>query len=371
MNSLNSLYFPGTTLYSVSQYPLFLLFSKVHLLKVAEHNIHGNGGEATDSFIKSGLCQPHIPSPLGDDLKRFIHLINDIKNRKDDYGSQLSALTLAAMPAYSPNSGDSRQEIISSLLSGGQLFPNKQKDQKDLEIWQARLVLAIGEILDHEEEDIARQLAVLKDEETELFKELQGEGDDFEEETPFENLSLTLKNMRPPTPGNMKKRLVSWKRLYKAGDIPACDLLLTTSRDSADQIFESVDRENKEPVIYSGRLSLPATVGSNEDDAIEQIRMYQENNKAMINEISENLLYLATCNTLSKENSSKPILSSFVKPWEKSLESHFPANKFGRTTLSFYCFADTPCSTLLEIDSRNSTRNNGLLAIADITPGRA
>ena len=137
MNSLNSLYFPGTTLYSISQYPLFLLFSKIHLLRIAEHNIHGNGGEATDSFIKSGLCQPHIPCPLGDDLRRFIHLINDIKNRRDDYGSQLSALTLAAMPAYSQNSGDSRQEIISSLLSGDQLFPNKQKEQKDLEIWQA------------------------------------------------------------------------------------------------------------------------------------------------------------------------------------------------------------------------------------------
>ena len=163
MNSLNSLYFPGTTLSSMGQYPLFLLFPTIHLLQVAEHNIHGNGGQATDSFMKAGLCQTHTPSPLGNDLERFTRLVSDIKNRKDDYASQLTTLTLSAMSNSSRKSGDSQQEIISSLLSNSQSFPDKEKEQKNLNLWQARLVLAIGEIVDHEEEDIARQLAIIKD----------------------------------------------------------------------------------------------------------------------------------------------------------------------------------------------------------------
>ena len=216
MNSLNSLYFPGTALYSFRQYPLFLLFSKIHLLGVAEHNIHGREVQATDSFIKAGFCQTHTPSRLGDDFKRFRHLINDIRNRKDDYASQLSALTLAALSNPSESGeGESQQEIISSLLKSNRAFPDKRKKQKDIDLWQARLVLAIAEILDCEEEDIAQQLAVLKDEEADLFRELQGEDVDPEKENPFEELSLLRKHMNPPIPGNMQKRFISWKQLYR------------------------------------------------------------------------------------------------------------------------------------------------------------
>ena len=140
MNSLNSLYFPGTALYSIRQYPLFLLFSKIHFLAVTEHNIHGREVEATDSFIKAGFCQRHTPSPLGDDLERFSRLINDISTRKDDYASQLSALTLAAMSDPSQREGgDSKQEIISSLLNNGDFFPDRQEKQDKSDLWQARL----------------------------------------------------------------------------------------------------------------------------------------------------------------------------------------------------------------------------------------
>jgi len=367
MNSLNSLYFPGTTLCSISQYPLFLLFSRIHLLKVAENNIHGSDVKTTDSFIKSGFYQEHTPSPLGDDLERFSRLINDIKNRKDDYGSQLGALTLAAMSNHSPESGDSRQEIISSLLRNDPVFSNKHKEKADLKLWQARLVLAIGEILDHEEEDIARQLAVLKNEETQLYKELQGESDNFEEENPFGILSQLRNNMNPPGPGNMGKRFFSWQQLYKESDMPTCDLLLTTSKDCADQVLESFDTKHNEVAIYSGQLSLPAIINWHENDAVQQIRSYQEKNKQIIEGITKELLSLKTCINPLKNKTTESILSNLSKPWEKSLESHFPAKKFGRIPLSIYCFADTPCSTLLGIHKQNSVRTNGLMVLADIS----
>ncbi len=370
MNSLNSLYFPGTTLSSIGQYPLFLLFPTIHLLQVAEHNIHGNRGQATDSFVETDLCQTHTPSPLGNDLERFTRLVNDIKNRKDDYASQLTTLTLSAMSNYSQKSGDSQQEIISSLLRNSQFFPDKQKEQKNLELWQARLVLAIGEILDHEEEDIARQLAILKDSEIELFRELRGEGDIFEKDNPFEELSLIRSNMNPPTTDNMIKRFLSWKQLYREGDIPACDLLLTTSKDCADHMLESFETENNGAAIYSGQLFLPAVIGRHETDAIRQIHSYQEQNREIIKEIVEKLLYLKTCNDPAVENSSGPALSSFKKPWEKALESHFPESTFGRMPLSFYCFSDVPCPTLLGVDKHSNRATNGLLAVADIIPGR-
>ncbi len=370
MNSLNSLYFPGTIFHSTSQYPLFLLFSTLHLLRVAEHNIHGSCVQATDSFIKSGLCRVHTPSPLGNDLERFINLINDIKNRKDEYASQLSALTLAAMSPY-PGKGDSdsRQEIISALLNNEQLYSGRQKEQKTLELWQARLVLAIGEILDCEEEDIARQLAAVKDEEAELFKELQGKEHNPEDENPFEELLLIRENIAPPTSGNIQKRFLSWKQLYREGSL-TCDLLLTTSRDTADRILESFSTESCEKTVYSGQLSLPAIVSRHEDDAIQRICSFREKNKVIIDKIREQLVDLKTDNSPAEENNSREILSSYREPWEESLQSHFPAKEFGRIPLSFYCFTSTPCSTLLGTDSQDSNHINGLMAIADITAGR-
>ncbi len=312
----------------------------------------------------------HAPSPLGDDLERFTNLINDIKSRKDDYASQLSALTLAAMSPYpGKEDGDSRQEIISALLNNGQLYSGRQKEQKTLELWQARLVLTIGEILDCEEEDIARQLAAIKDEEAELFKELHGKENDSGDENPFEELALIRGNIAPPTSGNIQKRFLSWKQLYREGS-PPCDLLLTSSRDTADRILESFDTGSCEKAIYSGQLSLPAIVSRHEDDAIQRICSYQERNKAIIDKIRGQLLDLKTGNSLTEENNSGGLLSSYREPWEESLESHFPAKEFGRIPLSFYCFTSTPCSTLMGADSQDSNHTNGLMAIADIAAGR-
>jgi len=372
MNSLNSLYFPGTTLHSISQYPLFLLFPKVHLLKIAEDNIHRGEVQATDSFVKSGFCQPFTPCPLGKDLDRFIHLVNDIQNRKDDYASQLSALTLAAMSApHSMESGDSQQEIISSLLGGGQLFPDKQKKLKHLDLWQARLMLAIGEILDREEEDIARQLLGLKEEEADIFKELQGESDALEEEGLSDTFSQLRGSMRAPTSSNMKKRFLSWKKLFREGNSPACDLILTTSRDTADQILETFYTESNETTIYSDHLSLPALISWQEDDAVKQILSYRENNKKLIDEITETLLQLINSTNLTKDNQPGSILSNHREQWGKSLETHFPAEKFGRMPLSFYCLPGIPCSTLLGINKQDNTPINSLMAIADISPAGA
>lgn len=335
---------------------------------MTEHNIHGREVEATDSFIKAGFCQRHTPSPLGDDLERFSRLINDISTRKDDYASQLSALTLAAMSDPSQREGgDSKQEIISSLLNNGDFFPDRQEKQDKSDLWQARLVLAIAEILDSEEEDIAHQLAVLKDEEADLFRELQGEDVSVDEENLFEELSLLRKNVHAPLTGNMQKRFTSWQQLYSQGGIPSYDLLLTTGRDAADRIFESLDRENEVSAIPSAQTSLPSFVSIAEDDAVQRIQSYREDNRGMIEEITEKLLYLKSCDIQAAHDSPESILSSFCEPWQTSIDSYFPAKKFGRIPVSFYFFAGIPSSTLLGMDEQKDICANSLMAFADIS----
>ena len=366
MNSLNSLYFPGTTINSIAQFPVFLLFSNIYIIRAAESNIYNDDHEPADSFINSGFCQVHTPCPLGDDLDRFIHLVNDIKNRKDDYASQLSGLTLASMSTSSQNSGDSQQEILSSLLNVGGVVPDKKAEENNLQLWQARLVLAIGEMLDLEEEEIAKQLAMLKDEEAGLFKELQGE-QSTEEENPFEELSLIQTNMIPANPENIKKRFLSWKRIFSEATTPQADLLLTTSKDAADLIFESFEHDTGDTALFLGQLPLPALAGWNEKDALESITSFQENNKELKSKITEVLAEQKSNANLKDLNDSDSIFARLSKQWEESLEIQFPTDKFGRLTVRFYGFANSTGTAVLGLKQHenNSNNQNCLLAVAD------
>ena len=137
MNTLDTLNFPGTVFLSGSQYPLFLLFPQVHILQPVEAEENdGATAEHPDIFIKNGFCQVHTPCPLGDSRQRFLHLIADIRNRKDDYAAQLSSLTMAAMSAPRPRGDDTTQGIISSLLGTKTVEDEKeQREAVELALW--------------------------------------------------------------------------------------------------------------------------------------------------------------------------------------------------------------------------------------------
>jgi hypothetical protein len=360
MNTLNSLYFPGTTIYSISQYPLFLLFPQIDLLSPAESNIHGEEPQTTDSFIEAGLCRPHTPYPLGKDLKRFTHLINDIKNRKDDYASQLSTLTLAAMSDPAGSKESSSQEILSSLL-GTETLSTKERDEKQtLQLWQARLFLAIGEIVDHEKEEISLQLAVAKYEEAEVFRELQGKADGQPDSKLIEKLASIRDTIIPAGQDNTKKRLQAWKQIYREDDIPETSLLLTDNRDAADLILESFDQNSGQTAVYLGQLSLPAAIGMKTKDVLSTVNNFRRDYIDILDTFTDILVEFKACGKLEEQNT---IDLSFSHSWEELLQTQFPAEKFGRTPLSIYSFSGTSCSSLLNEGRGESSRSNGLMAV--------
>ncbi|MBW2658300.1 MAG: hypothetical protein JRC87_01680 [Deltaproteobacteria bacterium] len=362
MNTLNSLYFPGTTIYSISQYPLFLLFPGLHLLSPAESSIHGDVPQAIDSFIESGLCRKHTPSPLGNDLGRFIHLVNDIKNRKDDYRSQLSALTLAAMSESSGNDESSSGKIISSLLGAEHLPAENKKKEKLLKLWQARLLLAIGEMIDYEEEEIALQLVVTNFEENELFRKLQGKDDLPADDYPIRDLAFVRDHISPPGQDNTKKRMQAWKLLYREKPVPAEPLLLTTCRDAADLILESFEKNRKKTAVHPAQLSLPAVIGLNTEDTLSAVNNFHKNSSDIISIFTDTLTQLKDDGNLQKSACFEP---EFCRSLEQLLETQFPAEKHGRIPLSIYSFPNISCSSLLGADNHADIQGNSLMVVAD------
>ncbi len=368
MSSLNTLFFPGTDIYSIRQYPIFLIFQKIHLIKPVEEDPAGPHGESSDSFIKSGFCQAHTPCPLGEDRKRFLHLVQDIKNRKDDYAAQLSSLILAAKSRESTTDEDSEQTIISSLFE-----PDDQKKAKSLQaeregkLWQARLVLEIGEILDQEEEEIARNLAMLEDDQAELFKALHGDFEEFEDDSPFAELSQLESNMSAANSGNTEKRFSCWKTLYLESDLEENEILLTTSRDAADLLLESYENRTNQPALSIGELELPGLIGWNSAEAFKAVQSFCEKNNGLLTQLHESFADLARkINFTEQQTKNAGSLTVVAREWNEQLEIAFPKKQFGRITATCYLFPGLTCSALLgKPQSTSGELKNGLLVVAD------
>jgi hypothetical protein len=360
MNSLNTLFFPATAIHSPRLYPIFLLFQNVHLLSPVE-----GGKESPDSFIKSGFCQVHTPCPLGQERNRFLRLVADIKSGKDEYAAQLSSLTLAAMTGAPTQTEDSERSIIRSL-HGTQELPPQVREREELEkLWQARLVLAIGELLDQEEEEISLTLAELEDEEKVLFKELQGEDDKEEEDNPFAELTRLECSLRVNSANNIKKRFKAWKTLFLAGDMEECRIFLSSGIESGDILLETYQQQTGHQAPLVVDLELPAFVGWNNAEAMDTVIEFTSKNSTFLTTLEEKFSELIDQTAIPGQQLEIAASQlSLAGAWEKLLAADFPAERFGRISVSFYLLPGLPCSTLVgKTMDLHGHGNNGLLAV--------
>lgn len=339
MSTLEALYFPGTELHSGSQFPVFLLLNKVHLLQPVEEE--NTSADTADIFTTRGLCQAHTPAPLGENRNRFLRLIRDIRERKDDYAAQLSALTVASLSQKKSTIEDTPQGIISSLI-GSQGVQAEVEQEDDVELWQARLLLKIGEILDREEEEVAMQMALLDDEEEGLFKALQGELDD-EEESLIGELKQLQENISRPAVSTIKNRLSAWSKLYQAGTFLTQSIWLTQMEEAGDILLERYQEKTSLPPTLLVQFPLPANIGWGKEEVSEELADFHADNRALIAAIAA-----------AFEQKDSATLADLSAEWSRVLDASYPADRNGRTVLEIYTLADSPCDTLIGSKSSGS-----------------
>ncbi|MFV0437953.1 MAG: hypothetical protein ACK5PS_11270 [Desulfopila sp.] len=332
MNTLKALYFPGTIIHSASQLPLFLLFGEIHLLRPVEPV-----ADSADIFLLSGLCQEHTPSPLGEGREHFLQLIKEIGERQDDYAAQLSALAIASLASRQPSVDDSARAIVNTLVGtrGRPHGPQAATTREDELLSHARLVLKLAEILDRQEEEIAGQMAVLDNRQEQLFKELQGDED--EEETLENELRQTRPHSFRPGAGAIKNRLRAWQRLYATAQDLDLPLWLTDQVEAADILRERYEiTVKKSPALFT-RLELPARFSWPTTDAIARIGAFRQAMRPL-------LTALATAiNTGQNER-----LAQLAPAWRQELDTRYPRQEFGRTSLAIYRFDARTCASLLD-----------------------
>lgn len=359
MNTLDTLYFPDTVPSTRKQLPLALFFSAIHLLQPVEPGGESDTDQssATGSypFMETDFCQVHTPSPLGADRDRFLHLMSDIRSRKDNYVEQLSYLSLASLSDPANRGDQSRQTIISSLMQGMDQKNGPRDEEARQALWQARLVLSIAEILDREEEELALQLATIDDQEIALFRHLQGEiresgEEDTVVEDPFQELLELRQKMNQPRPGMIRNRLRAWSRLYLSGPLPKDIALWTTCRqEAADILLEQYEKECGQAPVVVLQIGLPEGFEGDETEAAGKIRQFKEAMQPQMEELVAALARLVE-SEIPGMNGTAPLLprtEQWQENWNATLETLFPTDQYGRIPLTIHLLAGMPCSVLI------------------------
>lgn len=370
MQSLNSLYFPETTLPRHLRNCLLLLPDTLHLLQPVESKEDAvEANPAADIFMEQGICQVYTPSPLGKERERFTGLLNEIQTRKDFFVEQLSSLTLAHMSKEAGRGEHSSQAIKSTLLDGevpAETAPDE--DQEKATLWQARLILALAEILDKEEAELATSLSDIDDIEQVLFQDLKGEedgGDISQDDNPLTELMRIKAKMSQPRPGTMKRRLQAWETFYSAGSQPASFWFwMTSQEEAAELLISDHEKQSGGNAAQLLLLDLPEQIYMRETDALKKIKTFQEKAVTVRRDIMEALSRLVNQAPLADVDpvALLPDAGVLARDWNDLIEYHFPEDQFGRKKLDIQFLANR---SLDQVVGRKSTGNicHGIVAL--------
>lgn len=364
MKTLDSLYFPATAIRSIREYPLFLLIRQLKLLRPLETSSALDHAGASDIFIESDFCQVVTPCPLGEDLPRFTRLLSDICERKDDYASQLGALTLGQLGA---KDGDLplQDRLISQNIMPSEQKMEKAEDRDRLQrLWQARLLLCLAEISDFEEEQLAAELALLDEDTADLFASLSGD-EEADEKSLFAELAKGVAKEARPSLSSLKARLSAWNQLYREARLEDTGMLVTKSEDLAEILVEKSAQKDLESFCLKG-LSLPQLLGLDAREAAAKAIHFHRENKDLRDRMDS--FFHGAATTPGQEWDQ--LAASFAKilpHWDKALKSSFPASDFGRKAVKIYIFKDQDCRSLLLEDPGSKGLRNGKNALLLLT----
>ena len=361
-----SLVFPDTDIFGYRQFPLLLFGCPLCYLQLVEPDPDDDIPDDNRIFIDSGLYHPHLPAPLADDRERFARLIHDIRERKDDYAAQLSALTMDALSEKKEKNWDEqRYQIISSLIGPKMRASSTEIDQQ-LDLWQARLVLAIAGILKKEKEDLLQEMQLLDAQEIEMLRSLQGEAG-TEDEDPFAELQRIKAGLDDAHPREVKVRFQSWLRLMKQAPLPDTKLWLASSPEAADELFNEFDKRNEGAPSPILDLAIPDRIEAGPTYVVSRVKSFLEDSAQLREKVIAELEALINTAGLSSDSAENllPSGSEHSSRWAEIVEDHFPAGSHGSATLRFYLLPNCPVAELLRLEAGTaaSLTAHGLVAV--------
>lgn len=270
-------------------------------------------------------CQVRVVAPLGADRSRFLALLRELTGREAEYfKGQLMAL--ASRPGRDRDEA-SGWELARALHRRSSESEESGRERARLErLWQARLLLKLGEAFSSSEAEIQRELAAVTRRQAELLRALQGEGDD--------------EGARPPLlPGAGAGRqafrgrvpLGAWAALFLE-DRQAESFLVTDDQEAGELLLEEVEKR-----VPGGTIRLPDLLLPEGAEAVDPVAGRSAERAALVAALSESIAgHLAT-------SPATAALQKAVKDWAAGLAGG--ADR--RSALSLYLLPALPVRQFL------------------------
>ncbi|MDD5757669.1 MAG: hypothetical protein PHI06_01145 [Desulfobulbaceae bacterium] len=190
----------------------------------------------------------YAPVPFGEALPNFTKLLRDMtKNRGEYSGGSLSSL--------SAHSSALDEESVWRLI--GRLSEETHANNAQHEaLLQAKLLLALAEVRDQEEQEIARELAVIDGQRQLMLHGLTEEEGDEEDDENIELLAFHQSD-RQQRDDTLEKRLRAWIHLFLADTKMPRHWLLSTTPDTFAILAEHTSSQIQEKPNRLLRLPLP------------------------------------------------------------------------------------------------------------------
>lgn len=329
MNTTLACVFPETLPDAGLLVPLVQVFDQVVHIQAVE-----NEPPATDSAYlvqcrEKGRLSSVTPAPLGKERDRFMALVEDMRRNGADYTTQLSMLTLAGMPRGGRQK-ESTTSLISDLLKRTDI---RTDEETQLQLWQSRLMLKLGEFFDSQQSAIGSALSHISERQQDLFQELREE-----EELPFTPTGAS-KQVSAESQSMLQHRLKAWARLYFHAPQQPPALLITRHALAMELLQEAYEKLSKQEALPLLSLPLPQ-VDPKDTPSVQPLIQQLPGLQSTLAQTGGPLSRLAA-ETLAAD------LNAELPAWEALLEQHFPAAQTGRGVLDFIYFPDISAKRLL------------------------
>ncbi|WP_417914440.1 hypothetical protein [Candidatus Electronema sp. JM] len=278
--------FPDVLPKDETLFPLVQLFAGLVYLAPAENDLPSQDTlpPLANELLAQGLLRCHCPAPLGADRERFFRLLADLRQRPGEH----AALFVAG------NSEPERQEDIISAVR------RQKTDIAEAErLWQARLLLKLGEVVERQEEEIRQSLRQIALREKELLRVLRDE----QSAVPLHAAPTTQPDSR-----RSKLLLKAWQTLLASGPL-LTNVFVTADREAFAAVIEASEAELRQTVNLL-LPALPAGVA-----VAEQRSRFQQATAELRNDLPA---------SMNQER------------WETVLEQHYPAAAHGRCRLTLH-----------------------------------
>lgn len=361
MNGGSAIVFPDTVPSERLLFPLVHVFGQLVYLQAVENDTVPSELRSTlcDEMARESLCRFDVPAPLHDDRDRFVRLISDLRNRRDDYAARLRHVALAGMSSTSRRQGETRSSILATLLSGRGVA-GEDADVRTMLLWQARLVLKLGEMFDAEQEQLNAELRRIRAKEEHLLNRLRSE-----EEAVFA-LTGQLSAMASGSEDMAGHRCRAWARMFALGEarpVPG-RVFLSGDAGAVDLLLEQFERWAGEQPQSLLNCRLPAAYPAGEG-LISRLHRFRSESAGLLEELNIQLNSLAGGGRPGSDLWSREKEDA----WEKLMERLYPQETCGRARLSlFFCPRISP--PRLFLDAFAPVQDESLMpASADGGPG--